>query len=38
MLMVTFGATFGSTVMGRMSLFIDRAAFLLFDFLRLSPR
>jgi hypothetical protein len=38
MLMVTFGAIFGSTVMGRMSLFIDRAAFLLFDFLRISPR
>jgi hypothetical protein len=38
MLMVSFGAIFGSTVMGRMSLFIDRAAFLLFDFLRLSPR
>ena len=38
MLMVSFGAIFGSTVMGRMSLFIDRAAFLLFDFLRLSPK
>ena len=38
MLMVAFGAIFGSTVMGRMSLFIDRAAFLLFDFLRLPPR
>jgi hypothetical protein len=37
MLMVAFGAIFGNTVMGRMSLFIDRAAFLLFDFLRI-PR
>ena len=35
LLMLAFGAIFGSTVMGRMSLFIDRAAFLLFDFLRI---
>ena len=37
LLMVAFGAIFGNTVMGRMSLFIDRAAFLLFDVLRI-PR
>jgi len=37
LLMLAFGAIFGSTVMGRMALFIDRVAFLLFDFLRL-PR
>lgn len=36
LLMLAFGAIFGSTVMGRMSLFIDRAAFLLFDFLRIT--
>jgi hypothetical protein len=36
MAMVAFGAIFGSAVMGRMSLFIDRVAFLLFDFLRLA--
>jgi len=31
LLMVAFGAIFGNTVMARMSLFIDRASFLLLD-------
>lgn len=35
-LMVSFGATFGYTVMGRMSLLIDRVYFLMFDWLKLS--
>jgi hypothetical protein len=35
LLMVAFGATFGSTVMARFSLFIDRMQFLLGDWLHL---
>ena len=35
-LMISFGATYGYTVMGRLSLLIDRVAFLLFDWLKLS--
>ncbi|UCH33733.1 MAG: hypothetical protein JSV65_14345 [Armatimonadota bacterium] len=34
LLMVAFGAIFGNTVMGRMSLLIDRLDFLLHDWLR----
>jgi len=37
LLMVTFGSIFGLTVMGRMSLLIDRLSFLLFDWLHLRP-
>ena len=36
-LMVSFGASFGYTVMGRVSLFVGRAQFLLYDWLKL-PR
>jgi len=36
-LMIAFGATFGNTVMSRISLFYGRAQFLLFDWLKL-PR
>lgn len=36
LMMVTFGAIFGSTVMGRVSLFIGRMQFLLTDWLHLS--
>jgi hypothetical protein len=36
-LMVSFGASFGYTVMGRVSLLIGRVQFLLFDWLKL-PR
>jgi hypothetical protein len=36
-LMVAFGASFGYTVMARMSLLIGRVQFLLFDWLRISP-
>lgn len=35
-LMISFGAVFGSTVMGRVSLLIGRVQFLLVDWLRLS--
>ena len=35
LLMIAFGAIFGNTVMGRMSLFIDRMHFLLFEWLKL---
>lgn len=35
LLMVAFGSIFGLTVMGRMSLLIDRLSFLLFDWLHL---
>lgn len=35
LLMISFGAIFGSTVMARMSLFIDRLLFLLGDWLHL---
>lgn len=35
-LMVCFGASFGYTVMGRMALFVDRARFLLNDWLQLG--
>lgn len=34
-LMVSFGASFGYTVMGRVSLLIDRVRFLLFDWLQI---
>ncbi|KPJ63514.1 hypothetical protein AMK68_03830 [candidate division KD3-62 bacterium DG_56] len=37
LVMVTFGSIFGLTVMGRMSLLIDRLSFLLFDWLHLRP-
>jgi len=38
LLMIAFGAIFGNTVMARVSLFIDRMQFLLFEWLRLpSP-
>ena len=33
-MMVTFGASFGNTVMGRMSLLIDRLQFLLLQWLQ----
>lgn len=36
LLMIAFGATFGSTVMARFSLFIDRMQFLLVDWLHLT--
>lgn len=36
LLMVAFGATFGSTVMARFSLFIERMQFLLIDWLHLA--
>ncbi len=36
-LMVAFGASFGYTVMGRLSLLIGRVRFLLFDWLKLPP-
>jgi len=35
LLMIAFGAIFGNTVMARVSLFIDRMQFLLFDWLKL---
>ena len=35
-LMVAFGASFGYTVMGRLSLLIGRVRFLMFDWLRIS--
>ncbi|HIE52405.1 MAG TPA: hypothetical protein EYP85_11650 [Armatimonadetes bacterium] len=35
LLMIAFGATFGSTVMARFSLFIDRMQFLLRDWLQI---
>ena len=35
-LMVSFGATFGFTVMGRLALLIDRVDFLLFEWLQIS--
>jgi hypothetical protein len=37
-LMVSFGASFGYTVMGRVSLLIGRVQFLLFDWLRLPHK
>lgn len=37
LLMIAFGATFGSTVMARFSLFIDRLIFLFRDWLHLIP-
>ena len=36
-LMLSFGASFGYTVMGRLSLLIGRVRFLMFDWLRMSP-
>ena len=36
LLMIAFGAIFGSTVMGRLSLFLARVQFLLFDWLRIA--
>jgi hypothetical protein len=36
-LMVAFGATFGYTVMSRISLFTGRMQFLLFEWLKLAP-
>ncbi|NIN06096.1 MAG: hypothetical protein GTN69_07415 [Armatimonadetes bacterium] len=36
LLMIAFGAIFGNTVMARVSLFIDRVQFLLFDWLKLQ--
>jgi len=36
-LMVAFGATFGFTVMSRISLFTGRMQFLLFEWLKLTP-
>lgn len=36
-LMVSFGASFGTTVMGRVSLFIHRAQFLLNEWLKIQP-
>ncbi|MCY2924134.1 MAG: hypothetical protein NT031_01620, partial [Planctomycetota bacterium] len=36
-LMISFGASFGYTVMGRLSLLIGRVRFLLFDWLNI-PR
>jgi len=35
-LMVSFGASFGYTVMGRMALFVERVDFLLLDWLKLN--
>ena len=35
MLIVAFGASFGFTVMGRLSLLIGRVQFLLFEWLKL---
>jgi hypothetical protein len=35
--MVAFGASFGNTVMGRVSLLIGRMRFLLHDWLGLGP-
>ena len=37
LLMAAFGAIFGNTIMGRLSLFIDRVAFLLYDWLGITP-
>lgn len=37
-LMFSFGAIFGSTIMTRMALLIDRMYFLFVDWLRLAPR
>ena len=37
-LMFSFGAIFGSTIMTRMALLIDRMYFLFHDWLRLVPR
>jgi hypothetical protein len=34
LLMIAFGAIFGNTVMARVSLFIDRMQFLLFEWLK----
>jgi hypothetical protein len=36
-LMVSFGASFGMTVMGRVTLFVARAEFLLYQWLGMSP-
>lgn len=36
-MMIAFGATFGNTVMSRISLFTGRLQFLLFDWLKLTP-
>ncbi len=36
LLMISFGATFGSTVMARMSLVIDRLLFILRDALKIA--
>ena len=36
-LMIAFGATFGQTVMSRISLFTGRMQFLLFQWLKLTP-
>jgi hypothetical protein len=36
-LMIAFGATFGNTVMSRISLFTGRLQFLLFQWLKLTP-
>ena len=37
LLMISFGCIFGLTVMGRISLLLERLRFLLFDWLRLPP-
>lgn len=37
LLMISFGAIFGNTVMARVSLLIDRMQFLLFDWLKIHP-
>jgi hypothetical protein len=36
-MMIAFGATFGNTVMSRISLFTGRLQFLLFEWLKLTP-
>ena len=36
-MMIAFGATFGQTVMSRISLFTGRMQFLLFEWLKLTP-
>jgi hypothetical protein len=36
-MMIAFGATFGQTVMSRISLFTGRVQFLLFEWLKLTP-
>jgi hypothetical protein len=38
LMMIAFGAMFGSTIMARMSLFIGRLAFLFQDWIHLIPR